>query len=69
MMEDEKTDELYDLLKFKVELFETPEDCGQAVFKFFLVEGDNYDLRSFIEEFKNRILYSFEKIDSKKLPD
>jgi hypothetical protein len=45
-----------------------PEDGGQAVLLFFLEEGDSYDFKSFLENFKERLSKSFEKIDSKKLP-
>lgn len=46
-----------------------PEDGGQAVLLFFLEEGDSYDLKSFLDIFKDKITDSFKKVDSKKLPD
>ena len=67
-VEDEDTEKLEVHLEFKVELFKKPEDGGQAVLLFFLVEGDSYDLKSFLDIFKERIAYSFKKVDSKKLP-
>ena len=45
-----------------------PED-GQAILLFFLEEGDNWDLKSFIDIFKERIGKDFNKIDSKKKID
>lgn len=68
-MEDEDTNKFFVHLAFKVELFVTPEDGGQAVLLFFLEEGESFDLKSFLDIFKDRISNSFEKIDSKKLPD
>ena len=68
-MEDEDTEELEVHLEFKVELFVKPEDGGKAVLLFFLVAGDNYDLKSFLDIFKERIAHSFKKVDPKKLPD
>ena len=44
-------------LAFKVELFVKPEDGGQAVLLFFLEEGESYDLKSFLDIFKERISY------------
>ncbi len=68
-MEDEDTEELEVHLEFKVELFVKPEDGGQAVLLFFLVAGDSYDLKSFLDIFKERIAHSFKKVDPTKLPD
>jgi hypothetical protein len=45
-----------------------PEDSGQAILLFFLVEGDSYDLKSFLDIFKEKIADSFNKVNSKKLP-
>jgi hypothetical protein len=65
---DEDTKDLDVHLEFKVELFVKPEDGGQAILLFFLVEGDSYDLKSFLDIFKEKIADSFNKVDSKKLP-
>ena len=67
-VEDEDTKKHQVHLAFNVELFVMPEDGGQAVLLFFLEEGDSYDFKSFLENFKERLSKSFEKIDSKKLP-
>jgi hypothetical protein len=68
-VEDEDTEELDVHLEFKVDLFVKPEDGGQAVLLFFLVAGDSYDLKSFLDIFKERIAHSFKKVEPKKLPD
>ena len=68
-VEDEDTKENIVHLDFKVELFVKAEDGGQSVLLFFLAEGDSYDLKSFLDRFKERISHSFKKIEQKKLPD
>ena len=67
-MRDEETKKLSVHLVFNFELFVKPED-GQAILLFFLEEGDNWDLKSFIDLFKERIGKDFNKIDSKKKID
>jgi len=62
-VEDEDTKENIVHLDFKVELFVKAEDGGQSVLLFFLAEGDSYDLKSFLDRFKERISHSFKKIE------